>query len=84
VGATGIEDAILAKTIDVGILLGHLKPILSGILLWIRPYVYFHVKNHWKDRKSISLIELKKNLFTVCRYFQLKSYDYTRCKRCRF
>lgn len=66
VGATGIEDAILAKTIDVGILLGHLKPILSGIPIMDSPLCLLSRKEtHWKGRKSISLIELKEESFLL-------------------
>ena len=65
-GATGIEDAILAKTIDVGILLGHLKPILSGIPIMDSPLCLLSRKEtHWKGRKSISLIELKEESFLL-------------------
>jgi DNA-binding transcriptional LysR family regulator len=66
VGATGIEDAILAKKVDVGILLGHLKPILSGIPIIDSPLCLLSRRDtQWKNREKVSLIELKEESFLL-------------------
>ena len=66
VGATGIEDAILEKHVDVGILLGHLKPILSGIQIMDSPLCLLSAKHsQWHDREQVSLIELKEESFLL-------------------
>jgi DNA-binding transcriptional LysR family regulator len=66
VGASGIEEAILAKKVDVGILLGHLKPQFSGIPIMDSPLCLLSRKaSHWKDRKKVQLIELKEESFLL-------------------
>lgn len=66
VGATGIEDAIVEKRIDVGILLGHLKPILSGIQIMDSPLCLLSSKqSQWHDREQVSLVELKEESFLL-------------------
>ncbi|CAB1223015.1 LysR family transcriptional regulator [Acinetobacter bouvetii] len=66
VGASGIEDAILAKKVDVGILLGHLKPVLSGIPIIDSPLCLLSRKEtQWKNRAQVKLIELKEESFLL-------------------
>ncbi|WP_180054853.1 MULTISPECIES: LysR family transcriptional regulator [unclassified Acinetobacter] len=66
VGATGIESAILKKQVDVGIILGHLKPVLSGIPVMESPLCLLSKKNsQWRKRKTVSLIELKEESFLL-------------------
>lgn len=66
VGATGIEDAILEKRVDVGILLGHLKPVLSGIQIMDSPLCLLSAAHsQWHDRKQVSLNELKEESFLL-------------------
>ena len=66
VGAAAIEDAILAKKVDVGILLGHLKPILSGIPIMDSPLCLLSRKDtQWKNRQTVKLIELKEESFLL-------------------
>lgn len=66
VGAAAIEDAILAKKVDVGILLGHLKPVLSGIPIMDSPLCLLSRKDtQWKDRQTVKLIELKEESFLL-------------------
>lgn len=66
VGAAGIEDAILEKRIDVGIILGHLKPFLSGIQIMNSPLCLLsHRQSQWHDREQVSLIELKEESFML-------------------
>ncbi|OTG76688.1 LysR family transcriptional regulator [Acinetobacter sp. ANC 4169] len=66
VGASGIEEAILAKKVDVGILLGNLKPQFSGIPIMDSPLCLLSRKaTHWKGRKKVQLIELKEESFLL-------------------
>ncbi len=66
VGAAAIEDAILAKKVDVGILLGHLKPVLSGIPIMDSPLCLLSRKDtQWKAKKTVQLIELKEESFLL-------------------
>ncbi|MDD2945606.1 MAG: LysR family transcriptional regulator [Acinetobacter sp.] len=66
VGAAAIEDAILAKKVDVGILLGHLKPVLSGIPIMDSPLCLLSRKDtQWKNRQTVKLIELKEESFLL-------------------
>lgn len=66
VGANGIEDAILKKQIDVGIILGHLKPVLSGIQIMDSPLSLLSRKDsQWRNRNKVSLIELKEESFLL-------------------
>lgn len=66
VGATSIETAILARKVDVGIILGHLKPALSGIPIVDSPMCLLSRKQSgWGKRKTVSLIELKEESFLL-------------------
>jgi DNA-binding transcriptional LysR family regulator len=66
VGATGIEDAILAKKVDVGIILGHLKPKLGGIQIMDSPLCLLSLKDsQWRGRTTVSLAELKEESFLL-------------------
>lgn len=66
VGASGIEDAILEKRVDVGILLGDLKPMLSGIQIMDSPLCLLSSRqSQWRDRGKVSLIELKEESFLL-------------------
>lgn len=66
VGATGIEDAILKKQVDVGIILGHLKPVLSGIPVMDSPLCLLSKKeSQWRNRETVSLDELKEESFLL-------------------
>lgn len=60
VGANGIEQAILAKTVDVGILLGELKPVFNSIPVVNSSLCLLSVSNSiWKGRTTVRLAELK-------------------------
>jgi len=66
VGASAIEEAILAKKVDVGILLGHLKPVLSGIPIMDSPLCLLSRKEtQWKAKKTVQLIELREESFLL-------------------
>lgn len=66
VGATAIEDAILARKVDVGIILGHLKPFLNGIPIVDSPMCLLARRNSgWSKRQYVSLIELKEESFLL-------------------
>jgi DNA-binding transcriptional LysR family regulator len=66
VGASGIEAAILEKRIDVGIILGHLKPQLSGIQVMDSPLCVLSPKHsQWHKRQQISLNELRYEAFLL-------------------
>jgi DNA-binding transcriptional LysR family regulator len=66
VGATGIEAAILAKKVDVGILLGHLKPMLGGIPILDSPLCLLSRQDSaWQHRQEVNLIELKEESFLL-------------------
>ena len=66
VGASGIERAILEKRVDVGILLGHLKPMLNGIQITDSPLCLLSPKHsQWHNRERVSLIELKEESFLL-------------------
>ncbi|WOE33257.1 MULTISPECIES: LysR family transcriptional regulator [unclassified Acinetobacter] len=66
VGASGIEAAILEKRIDVGILLGHLKPMLSGIPIMDSPLCLLSAYDSpWHDQQQVALIDLKEESFLL-------------------
>ncbi|MDM1281117.1 LysR family transcriptional regulator [Acinetobacter indicus] len=66
VGASGIEAAILDKQIDVGIVLGHLKPVLGGIPIMDSPLCLLSARNSaWQGRETVSLLELKDESFLL-------------------
>ncbi|MDR0235755.1 LysR substrate-binding domain-containing protein [Acinetobacter sp.] len=66
VGANGIEEAIAAKSIDVGILLGNLRPSFAAIPVIDSPMCLLAKKNsHWNQRNTVNLIELKEEKFLL-------------------
>ncbi|NNP71640.1 LysR family transcriptional regulator [Acinetobacter defluvii] len=66
VGATGVEEAIAAKTVDVGILLGNLRPNFSAIPVLDSPmYLLSSKHSRWKNRINVDLIELKNESFLL-------------------
>ncbi|QOW46214.1 MULTISPECIES: LysR family transcriptional regulator [Acinetobacter] len=66
VGANGVEEAIAEKTVDVGILLGNLRPNFSAIPVLDSPLCLLSAKNaKWKNRKNVDLIELKEESFLL-------------------
>lgn len=66
VGANGIEEAIADKSIDVGILLGNLRPSFAAIPVIDSPMCLLARKNsHWNQRDSVNLHELKEETFLL-------------------
>ena len=66
VGANAIEEAIAAKTVDVGILLGNLRPNFSAIPVLDSPmYLLSSKHSKWKNRVNVDLIELKNESFLL-------------------
>lgn len=66
VGANGIEEAIAAKSIDVGILLGNLRPSFAAIPVIDSPMCLLAKKNsHWNQRNNVHLNELKEEKFLL-------------------
>lgn len=66
VGANGVEEAIAAKTVDVGILLGNLRPNFSAIPVLDSPLCLLSAKNSkWKNRQNVDFIELKEESFLL-------------------
>ncbi|MFW1942421.1 LysR family transcriptional regulator [Acinetobacter guillouiae] len=66
VGANGIEEAIADKSIDVGILLGNLRPSFAAIPVIDSPMCLLAKKNsHWNQRDSVNLHELKEETFLL-------------------
>ena len=66
VGATGIEEAILAKKIDVGILLGELKPSIQGIQIIDSPLCLLsNYDSQWRNRDVVQFAELKEESFLL-------------------
>ncbi|MDQ9022509.1 LysR family transcriptional regulator [Acinetobacter sichuanensis] len=66
VGANGVEEAIAAKTVDVGILLGNLRPNFSAIPVADSAMCLLSAKDSvWKNRTSVDLIELKGESFLL-------------------
>ena len=66
VGATGIEEAILAKKIDVGILLGELKPSIQGIQIIDSPLCLLsNYDSQWRKRDVVQFPELKEESFLL-------------------
>ena len=65
-GATGIEEAILAKKIDVGILLGELKPSIQGIQIIDSPLCLLsNYDSQWRKRDVVQFAELKEESFLL-------------------
>lgn len=66
VGANGIEEAIADKSIDVGILLGNLRPNFAAIPVLDSPMCLLAKKNsHWDYRDSVDLMELSEETFLL-------------------
>lgn len=66
VGANAIEEAIAAKTVDVGILLGNLRPNFSAIPVLDSPmYLLSSKHSKWKNKVNVDLIELKNESFLL-------------------
>ena len=66
VGATGIEEAILRKEVDAGVVMGDLKPLLSGFEIINSPICLLAKKNsHWRKKSQIKLIELQEESFLL-------------------
>jgi DNA-binding transcriptional LysR family regulator len=66
VGANAIEEAIAAKSIDVGILLGNLRPSFAAIPVIDSPMCLLAKKNsHWSQKITVSLNELKEEKFLL-------------------
>ena len=66
VGANAIEEAIAAKSIDVGILLGNLRPSFAAIPVIDSPMCLLAKKSsHWKQKNTVNLNELKEEKFLL-------------------
>ncbi|WP_335970263.1 LysR family transcriptional regulator [Acinetobacter bereziniae] len=66
VGANAIEEAIAAKSIDVGILLGNLRPSFAAIPVIDSPMCLLAKKNsHWNQKNTVNLNELKEEKFLL-------------------
>lgn len=66
VGANAIEEAIAAKSIDVGILLGNLRPSFAAIPVIDSPMCLLAKKSsHWNRKNTVNLNELKEEKFLL-------------------
>lgn len=66
VGSNTIEQAILAKTIDVGILLNHIHPLLAVIPIIDSPLCLLSPRqSRWKHTKGVTLNDLKDEQFLL-------------------
>ncbi|MEC8122783.1 MAG: LysR family transcriptional regulator [Pseudomonadota bacterium] len=66
VGANAIEEAIAAKSIDVGILLGNLRPSFAAIPVIDSPMCLLAKKNSdWNQKITVNLNELKEEKFLL-------------------
>lgn len=66
VGANGIEQAILAKTVDVGILLGQLNPVLDAIPVIDSPLCLLSCReSRWKHVAEVALGDLRDEAFLL-------------------
>ncbi|MFW1973867.1 LysR family transcriptional regulator [Acinetobacter bereziniae] len=66
VGANAIEEAIAAKSIDVGILLGNLRPSFAAIPVIDSPMCLLAKKSsHWNQKNTVNLNELKEEKFLL-------------------
>ncbi|KKW77910.1 LysR family transcriptional regulator [Acinetobacter sp. Ag2] len=66
VGANAIEEAIAAKSIDVGILLGNLRPSFAAIPVIDSPMCLLAKKSsHWSQKNTVNLNELKEEKFLL-------------------
>ncbi|WP_288390250.1 LysR family transcriptional regulator [uncultured Acinetobacter sp.] len=66
VGSNTIEQAILAKKIDVGILLSHLNPVLATIPIIDSPLYLLAAKDsYWKHHEAVILSDLREESFLL-------------------
>lgn len=66
VGANSIEEALADKRVDVGILLGNLRPTFASIQVMDSPMCLLSKKDsQWKNKNKINLIELKEESFLL-------------------
>ena len=66
VGSNSIEEAIADKRIDVGILLGNIRPTFASIPVVDSAMCLLSIKDsQWRNRKTVNLIELKEESFLL-------------------
>lgn len=66
VGSNSIEEAIADKRIDVGILLGNIRPTFASIPVVDSRMCLLSIKDsQWRNRKTVNLIELKEESFLL-------------------
>lgn len=66
VGGNSIEQAIADKSVDVGILLGNLRPIFASIPVIDSPMCLLSKKDsQWRNKTQVSLLELKEESFLL-------------------
>ena len=66
VGANSIEEALADKRVDVGILLGNLRPTFASIQVMDSPMCLLSKKDsQWKNKTQINLLELKEESFLL-------------------
>lgn len=66
VGSNSIEEAIADKRIDVGILLGNIRPTFASIPVVNSTMCLLSIKDsQWRNRKTVNLIELKEESFLL-------------------
>ncbi|WP_291360610.1 MULTISPECIES: LysR family transcriptional regulator [Acinetobacter] len=66
VGSNSIEEAIADKRIDVGILLGNIRPTFASIPVVDSTMCLLSIKDsQWRNRKTVNLIELKEESFLL-------------------
>ena len=66
VGGNSIEQAIAGKSVDVGILLGNLRPIFASIPVIDSPMCLLSKKDsQWRNKTQVSLLELKEESFLL-------------------
>ncbi|WP_445115919.1 LysR substrate-binding domain-containing protein [Acinetobacter sp. WZC-1] len=66
IGSNGIEQAIADKRVDVGVLLGNLRPTFASIRVMDSPMCLLSRKESpWKNERAVSLIELREESFLL-------------------
>lgn len=66
VGSNSIEEAIADKRIDVGILLGNIRPTFASIPVVDSAMCLLSIKDsQWRNRKTVNLVELKEESFLL-------------------
>lgn len=66
VGSNSIEEAIADKRIDVGILLGNIRPTFASIPVVDSTMCLLSIKDsQWRNRKTVNLVELKEESFLL-------------------